>query len=135
METTFDLEERLLEYAAAVIRFCETVRHSSAGTHVAGQLLRAGTAALPNHGEAQAAESAADFAHKLSICLKELREARRWLRLVQRVPLVPKPSIADPLLKETEELIRIFNQSVRTVRRRIAGNKRSASEPSTNVQH
>jgi len=40
-------------------------------------LLRSGTSALPNHAEAQAAESRKDFVHKLKICHKELRESRR----------------------------------------------------------
>jgi four helix bundle protein len=115
---SFDLEERLLEYAAAVIRFADSLSRSPAGTHVAGQLLRSGTAALPNHGEAQAAESAADFIHKMSVCLKELRESRRWLRLAQRVPLVKLPATVEPLLGETEELIRIFFSSISTARKR-----------------
>ena len=41
---------------------------------MAGQLLRSGTSALPNHAEAQGAESRKDFVHKLKICHKELRE-------------------------------------------------------------
>lgn len=89
-----------------------------AGAHVADQLLRAGTSALPNHGEAQAAESSADFVHKLSICLKELRESRRWLLLIQRVPLIREPEQVVPLLAETEELIRIFYRSIQTARMR-----------------
>ena len=59
-----------------------TFKQLRAGNHVAGQLLRSGTSPLPNHGEAQAAESRQDFIHKLSICLKELRESRRWLLLI-----------------------------------------------------
>jgi four helix bundle protein len=118
MTTKFDLEERLLDYAAGIVRFTDTMNHSPAGAHVAGQLLRSGTAALPNHGEAQAAESAADFIHKLSLCLKELRESRRWLRLAQRVPLVKAPGSVAPLLSETEELIRIFHASIATAKRR-----------------
>jgi four helix bundle protein len=68
---------------------------------------------LPNHGEAQAAESAKDFVHKLKICLKELRESYRWLRLIQRVPLL-RPRLVDPLAKETDELVRIFVRSIQT---------------------
>jgi four helix bundle protein len=51
--------------------------------------------------------------HQLKICHKELRESRRWLRLIQRVPLL-KPALVEPLLQETEELIRIFRSSIRT---------------------
>ena len=116
----FDLEERLLDYSASIVRITETMRRTPAGTHVANQLLRSGTAALPNHGEAQAAESPADFVHKLSLCLKELRETRRWLRLIQRVPLVRVPASADPLVQETEELIRIFYRSIATAKKRAS---------------
>jgi four helix bundle protein len=116
----FDLEERLLEYAAAIVRFVETMTRTPAGNHVAGQLLRSGTAPLPNHGEAQGSESGADFIHKISVGLKELRESRRWLRLIQRVPLVKTPGSADLLLNETEELICIFFASIATARKRTA---------------
>ncbi|MBI4662631.1 MAG: four helix bundle protein [Verrucomicrobia bacterium] len=114
----FDLEERLLDYAADIIRLVESLPRTRTGNHVAGQLLRSGTAPLPNHGEAQAAESPNDFIHKLRICLKELRESFRWLRLVQRVPLIKSVSELEPLLAETEELIRIFVASIRTSEKR-----------------
>lgn len=114
----FDLEERLLEYAANIVRITELMRRTPAGTHVANQLLRSGTSPLPNHGEAQAAESVDDFVHKMSVCLKELRETRRWLRLIARVPLVRSPASIDPFLQETEELIRIFYSSIVTAKKR-----------------
>ncbi len=111
---SYDLEERLLEYAARIIRLSEKISRSQAGQHVAQQILRSGTSALPNHAESQAAESRRDFIHKLKLSLKELRETHRWLRLIQRVPLVDKPELLDPLLAETDELIRIFVSSVKT---------------------
>lgn len=64
-QAKYDLEERLLEYASTVIRLIEQVPRTRAGNHVAAQLLRSGTSALPNHGEAQAAESSSDFVHKM----------------------------------------------------------------------
>jgi four helix bundle protein len=115
-ERAYDLEERLLEYAARIIRLADSLNDTKAANHVGGQLLRSGTSALPNHGEAQAAESRADFIHKFGICLKELRESRRWLHLIKRVPLVSKPEKLDPLIAETEELVRIFDCSIRTAR-------------------
>jgi four helix bundle protein len=115
---TYDLEERLLEFATQIIRLINELPSSRAGNHVAGQLLRASTSPLANHGEAQSAESRADFLHKLHVCLKELRETRRWLRLVRHVPLLDPPLSVDPLLTEVDELIRIFAGSIRTARRR-----------------
>jgi four helix bundle protein len=112
----FDLEERLLNYAAEIIRLTERLPHSRAGNHVAGQLLRSGASPLPNHGEAQAAESRDDFIHKMSICLKELRESRRWLRLIHRVPLTKELPAVETLTQETEELIRIFAKSIKTAK-------------------
>ena len=113
----YDLEKRLLEYSARIIRLVERLPNTRAGNPVAGQLLRSGTSPLPNHGEAQAAESANDFVHKLKICLKELRESYRWLLLIQRVPLV-RPRLVDPLVKETDELIGIFVRSIQTAQQR-----------------
>lgn len=120
---TFDLEERLLDYAAEIVRLTERLPHSRAGNHIAGQLLRSGTSPLPNHGEAQAAESRDDFIHKLSICLKELRESRRWLRLMLRVPLTREAKPVEALVSETEELIRIFHKSIRTAKSAVGSSK------------
>ena len=117
MNTRYDLEDRLLEYSARIIRLVDRLPNTRAGNHVAGQLLRSGTSPLPNHGEAQAAESVKDFVHKLKVCLKELRESFRWLRLIQRVPLL-KPKLVDPLVLETDELIRIFVRSIQTAQRK-----------------
>jgi four helix bundle protein len=117
MNGDYDLERRLLEYSARIIRLVERLPNTRAGNPVAGQLLRSGTSPLPNHGEAQAAESVNDFVHKLKICLKELRESYRWLLLIQRVPLL-RPRLVDPLAKETDELIRIFVRSMQTAKER-----------------
>ena len=117
MNADYDLEERLLEYSARIIRLVERLPNTRAGNHVASQLLRSGTSPLPNHGEAQAAESAKDFVHKLKICLKELRESWRWLLLIQRMPLL-RPRLVEALVKETDELIRIFVRSIQTAEQR-----------------
>jgi len=116
--TRYDLEERLLEYACRIVRLVQGLPNTVVGRHVSGQLLRSGTSPLANHGEAQSAESAADFIHKLRISLKELREAHRWLRLCRRVPLVKPASKLQPLIDETNELIAIFVASVRTAEKR-----------------
>jgi four helix bundle protein len=115
----FDLQERLLAFAVAIIKLSDACHKTQAGLHVADQLLRAGTSPLFNHGEAEAAESPRDFVHKLKICLKELRETQRALLLVQRVPLVADVATVTPLLGETDELIRIFVASIRTAKKNM----------------
>jgi four helix bundle protein len=112
-ESRYDLEDRLLEYAARIIRLVDALPRTRAGRHVADQLLRCGTSPLANHGELQGAESRKDFIHKLGLCLKEIDEAWRWLRLVHRVPMLP-PGKVEPLLTETNALIKIFAASIRT---------------------
>ena len=110
----FDLEERLLKFASAVIDLSEKLPATRAGNHVAGQFLRSGTSPYPNHAEAESAESRDDFIHKLKICLKELRETRRWARLIH----LKGWAKTDPgllfVLDESDELIRIFVSSINT---------------------
>jgi four helix bundle protein len=113
----FDLEDRLLEFASAVIDLSESLPATRAGTHIAGQVLRSGTSPYPNHGEAEAAESRDDFVHKLKICLKELRETRRWAQLIKRKAWVKNETAVLFVLGECEELIRIFHSSIQTARR------------------
>jgi four helix bundle protein len=110
----YDLEDRLLNFAVDVVELTESLPNTRAGNHVAGQLLRCGTSPLSNHGEVEAAESRKDFLHKLRICLKELREMKRWLRLVSRLRRLGEPANLNACLDEIEELIRIFAASVRT---------------------
>ena len=114
----YDLEERLLEYSVRIIKIVEQLPKTRTGNHVAGQLLRSGTSAYPNHGEAQAAESPKDFIHKLRISLKELRETQRWLKLIQRVPLIKNSERLNDFLIETDELIRIFVSSIKTTEKK-----------------
>ena len=112
----FDLEDRLLDFSARIIRLVDALPNTRAANHIAGQLLRCGTSPYGNHGEVEAAESRKDFVHKLKVCLKELKETRRWLRLIAKSTMLQGPKIA-PILNETEELIRIFFSSVRTAER------------------
>jgi four helix bundle protein len=112
----FDLEDRLLEFAARLTKLVDALPNSRTGNHVAGQLLRCGTSPFANHGEVQAAESRKDFIHKLGVCFNELKEIRRWLRFIARIELVSAKRLR-PLLSENEELIRIFSASIRTAER------------------
>ena len=129
--TKYDLEDRLLEFASVAIDVSEKLPSTRAGSHIAGQLLRSGTSPYGNHGEAQAPESAEDFIHKMKICLKELRETRRWTRLVDRKRWL----VADPQLQfmsdEVEQLIRIFKASIQTAECNRRSGRRTAQRISS----
>ena len=114
----YDLEERLLDYGAEIIFLTRKLNTDYAERHIGNQLLRSGTAPLSHHGEAQAAESPADFIHKLRLALKELRESERWLKLIVRAKLLPKEASLALFLNETDQLIRIFVTSIATAEKR-----------------
>jgi four helix bundle protein len=125
----YDLEDRLLEFASAVIDLSESLPNTRAGNHVAGQLLRSGTSPYPNHGEAEAAESRDDFIHKLKVCLKELRETRRWSRLIKRKAWVKNDTTLLFVLSESEELIRIFHSIIQTAKRNAEAEAHKSYNP------
>ena len=104
----FDLEERLIDFAVRVIRAAESLPKSKIGNHISSQIIRSGTSPAPNYGEAQSAESRADFIHKLKIALKELRETRIWLLIIVKAELIQPESKLDGLLNENDQLISIL---------------------------
>jgi four helix bundle protein len=113
----FDLEERLIDFASLIIVVSESLNNTPAGRHIAGQIVRSGTSPALHYGEAQSAESRADFVHKLKILLKELRETFVGLKIIKRVGLTGKKELIDKGLVECNELIAIFNKSVETARK------------------
>ncbi|MBI1371618.1 MAG: four helix bundle protein [Phycisphaera sp.] len=110
-----ELQNRLEEFAARIIKLADHLPDSNAGRHIASQILRSGTSPAPNYGEARGAESRADFKHKLGIVQKELNETVIWMRVISRTNLV-KASKLDDLLDEATQLARIITASVKTVR-------------------
>jgi len=84
MERKHDLDERLIDFASSIIDIAEALPKTIAGNHLAGQLIRSGTAPCLQYGEAQSAESRADFIHKMKISAKELRETHNCLRLIRK---------------------------------------------------
>ncbi len=117
-ETEFDLQDRLVDYAVRIIKLSEVLLDTKAGKHVSSQILRSGTSPAPNYGEAQSAESKADFIHKLKVALKELRETEVWLKIIIKAQMVKPVSKFTPLLQETDELIAILFTSVETTKKR-----------------
>jgi four helix bundle protein len=102
-----NLSDRLLEFAANTIQLCKKLNRSATQRHIAGQLVRSATSSGANYQEACAAESRADFVHKMQIVLKKRREFFYWLRLLAKTPLVSEERLQSEL-QEAEELVKIL---------------------------
>ena len=106
-----DIEERLIDFAVRVVKLCVSLPKTQAERHVAGQLVRSGTAPAAHYPEARGAESAKDFVHKLRLCPKELNKSRVWLKIITRTEMLPVSRLHD-INKECDELCRIINASI-----------------------
>jgi len=114
----FDLEKRLIDFSVNIIDIVESLPDNRIGNHIGNQLVRSGTSPAANYGEAQSAESRNDFIHKMRVSLKELRETRIWLLIIQRKELVRSAGMVSQTLNENCELIAIFAASVKTAKRK-----------------
>ena len=113
--TPDELSDRLLRFAARNGKVVDALPDTRMGRHVAGQLVRCATSPPPNYEEACAAESRADFIHKLKVVLKELRETRSWLRLIVITEMLAAAVMGD-LLDEANQLCNIIGQSLVTAK-------------------
>ena len=123
MTRQYDLEERLISFSLDVIEVSKTIITTNAGYNLSNQLVRSSSSPALNYGEAQSAESRADFIHKVKIILKELRESFVCLRILNRKKYLPE-NILLPILKEADELIAIFVKSYKTAKGNMNSEKR-----------
>jgi four helix bundle protein len=111
----FNLEERLTNFAVLILEITEKLPETRGSSHLAGHLVRCGTAPALHYGEAQSAESRKDFIHKMKIALKEMRESWICLKIIQQKKYISDQSIANSL-SELNELISIFVKSIETAK-------------------
>ena len=114
----FDLEDRLVKFACSCLNICDMLPNSKAAQNLVYQLSRSATAPALLYGEAQAAESRADFIHKMKVALKELRESKINMRILVEKPFVSKEKIQDAF-NEVSELIAIFTSSIETAKKKL----------------
>ena len=120
MKDGFNLEHRVADFAARCLDVCEALPHGRVGVaNFRDQLSRSATAVAANYAEATVPASRKDFANKMSIALKELVESRMWLYIIGKREYV-RPAQLAKLFDETDELVRIFNASISTARKRIS---------------
>ncbi len=108
-----DIRLRSFAYALRAIKLYQYLqaRKNGAGWILGNQYLRSACSVGANVEEAQAAESRADFIHKLGIAQKEARESLYWLRLLAESAIVRKKHL-EPLMQETKEIVAIITAIV-----------------------
>ena len=116
MQKEFDLEDRLVGFACLALDVCDLLPTTKAGQTLSIQLCRSSTSAALNYGEAQAAESSADFIHKMKLVLKEIRESRVNLKIIQKKPLLRHEKCKEAF-SEANQLMAIFLKSIATAKK------------------
>lgn len=106
-ERVYDLEERTALFGEAIIGFVKKMPVSPVTRRLIDQLVGASTSVGANYCEADDAVSKKDFRHKISICKREARESKFFLRMiVKAVPDLRED--VKPLWQEAKELHLIF---------------------------
>ena len=119
MEKNSQFDERYLEFGAGILKVLPQLPANKVGAHVGDQLFRSATSVGAHLQEARAAESRADFIHKMGMALKECREAKYWLDLIIRSDM-SKVEVIGALHRESDELVAILTRSVATAKSRTA---------------
>lgn len=127
-DNKFDLEDRLVEFSCRIIGLVEALPDTRAGNYIAAQLIRCGLAPALLYGEAQGAESRADFIHKMKICLKELKETRVCLKVIAKAKLIVPIEKLVNIKSENEQLVSIVAKSIETAKKNLNSEKNSPKE-------
>jgi four helix bundle protein len=122
--TSKDIRKRSFDYTLRAVKLYQYLQEQrkGAGWILGRQYLRAASSIGANVEESQAAESRADFIHKLGIAQKEARESLYWLRVMAESEIVPQERIG-PLTKETEELLNVISSIILNTKRKSRAHK------------
>lgn len=77
-----NLQERLFSFAVTTIRLVRILPKGKEYDVISWQILKSTSSGGANYSEAQGAVSRADFANKIGIALKEIKESNYWIKLI-----------------------------------------------------
>jgi four helix bundle protein len=107
----YNIQQRLLVFACDVVAAVEFLHtRGPVPRALSYQLLNSGTSIGANAEEADGASSPRDFTAKMRIALKEAKETRYRLRICRHRGFLD--STYDPLVQESDELVRILGSIV-----------------------
>jgi four helix bundle protein len=109
------MKARTRAFALDVIRLVSRLRRDRSLDVLGRQLLKSGTSIGANYRSACRARSKPDFLSKITIAEEEADETIYWLELLRDAGMI-EMRVADPLIKEANELTAILTASGRTTR-------------------
>jgi four helix bundle protein len=110
------LQDRTKAFAVRIIKAFARLPKDEAARTIGRQFLRSGTSLAANYRAACRARSAADFISKIGVVAEEADETLFWFELILDAQLV-RPKLLESLMKECEELLKIFSASLATAKR------------------
>lgn len=110
------LQDRTKAFAIRIVKAFARLPKDDATRIIARQFLRSGTSLAANYRSACRARSAADFISKISVVAEEADETLFWFELLSQAELIKLESV-EPLMKECQELLKIFSASLATAKR------------------
>ena len=111
------LHDKALSFAVRIVNLYKYLTQDKSEFVMSKQILRSGSSIGANVSESIAAESSADFIHKLCIANKEAHETLYWLELLRRTNYLSHEQY-DSLHQDCKELSRILTSSVLTLKRK-----------------
>ena len=117
-ETPQDLRTRTADFALQIIKLYVGLPKTTEAQVLGKQILRSGTSIGAHYREGHRAKSDADIVNKFENALQELDETDYWLELLVKADIVPAQK-AEPLRKETNELLAIFTTIVTKIKKRM----------------
>ena len=103
-----ELQERLFQFSVSVIKFLRNWKSGRETDVIRYQLSKPATSVGANYEEAQAAISRKEFAVKISIALKEIRETKYWIKILNAIE--DENEEITSLLDESDELAKILGK-------------------------
>lgn len=115
MENKNVIREKSFKFAIRAVKLYQHLQKEKKEYVMSKQCMRSATSIGANVREAQNAESAADFIHKLSIAQKECDETIYWLELMKETDFLTVKEFRS-MYKDAQSLLKIIRSIILTTK-------------------